>query len=132
MKVNWKNTFQGYYQVFKVVKTLTLTHLMPLITNLFSIPPENLWFSDTFRGYRKRSVVWNGLISNACKVSKYGVISGPYFPAFGLNTERYVSLRIKYKCGKIRTRNNSVFGQFSRSAALETFYFFKSKHSVQR
>ena len=22
----------------------------------------------------------------ACKVSKYGVISGPYFPVFGLNT----------------------------------------------
>ena len=31
--------------------------------------------------------------------------SGPYFPAFGLNTERYfVSLRIRSKCGKIRTR----------------------------
>ena len=29
----------------------------------------------------------------------------PYFPAFGLNTERYgVSLRIQYKCRKIRTR----------------------------
>ena len=28
-------------------------------------------------------------ISIAWKVSKYGVISGPYFPAFGLNTERY-------------------------------------------
>ena len=28
-----------------------------------------------------------------------------YFPAFGLNTERYgVSLRIQSKCGKIRTR----------------------------
>ena len=25
----------------------------------------------------------------AWKVSKYGVISGPYFPAFGVNTERY-------------------------------------------
>ena len=31
----------------------------------------------------------------ASKVSKNGVFSGPYFPAFGLNTERYeVSLRI--------------------------------------
>ena len=26
----------------------------------------------------------------AWKVAKYGVISGPYFPAFGLNTERSV------------------------------------------
>ena len=31
--------------------------------------------------------------------------SGPYFPAFGLNTERYgVSLRIQSKCAKLRTR----------------------------
>ena len=31
--------------------------------------------------------------------------SGPYFPAFGLNTERYgVSVRIQSECGKIRTR----------------------------
>ena len=45
------------------------------------------------------------------KVSKYGVISGPFFPAFGLNTERYfVSLRIQSECEKMRTRNNSVFG----------------------
>ena len=26
---------------------------------------------------------------NAWKVSKYGVISGPYFPVFGMNTEKY-------------------------------------------
>ena len=31
--------------------------------------------------------------------------SGPYFPSFGLNTERYrVSLRIQSKCGKILAR----------------------------
>ena len=31
--------------------------------------------------------------------------SGPYFPAFGLNTERYgVSLRIQSECGKMGTR----------------------------
>ena len=35
----------------------------------------------------------------AGKVRKYGVISGPYFPAFRLNTERYVSLRIQWKYG---------------------------------
>ena len=50
------------------------------------------------------------------KVSKYGVIPGPYFPTFGLKTERYfVSLCIQSECGKIRTRNNSVFGHFLRS-----------------
>ena len=31
--------------------------------------------------------------------------SGPYFPAFRLNTERYsASLRIQSECGKMRTR----------------------------
>ena len=49
-------------------------------------------------------------------MSKYGVISGPYLPAFGLNTERYFGfLGIQSECGEIRTRNNSVFGLFSCS-----------------
>ena len=52
----------------------------------------------------------------AWKVSKYGVISGPYFPVFGLNTEIYPPiLRIQSEYRKIRARNNSVFGHFSRS-----------------
>ena len=42
--------------------------------------------------------------------------SGPHFPAFGLNTERYsVFLRIQSKCGKKRTRKCSLFGHFSQS-----------------
>ena len=52
----------------------------------------------------------------ARKVSKYGVISSPYFPLFGLNTEIYfVNLRIQSQYREIRARNNSVFGHFSRS-----------------
>ena len=52
----------------------------------------------------------------AWKVPKYGLFSGPYFPTFGLNTERYEeSLRFQSECGKIRTRKNSVFGHFSCS-----------------
>ena len=50
------------------------------------------------------------------KVSKYGVISVPYFPVFQLNTEIYdVNLCIQSECRNTRTRNNSVFGHFSRS-----------------
>ena len=50
------------------------------------------------------------------KVSKYEGFSGPYFPGFGLNTEKYgVSFRIQSECRKIRIRKNSVFGHFSRS-----------------
>ena len=49
-------------------------------------------------------------------MSKYRVISGPYFPVFGLNTKIYfLNLRIHSEYRKMRTRNNSTFGQFSRS-----------------
>ena len=30
--------------------------------------------------------------------------SGPHFPSFGMNTDRYLSLRIQSECGKMRTR----------------------------
>ena len=51
---------------------------------------------------------------------KYGVLSGPYFPAFGLNTEKYVvSLCIQSECWKIQTRRNPVSGQFSRSSVIK-------------
>ena len=62
-------------------------------------------------------------------VSKYGVFSGPYYPAFGLNTERYevslriqsevslriqseVSLRIQSEYGKMRTKKTSYLDTF--------------------
>ena len=64
--------------------------------------------TESWRKLLQEYILWN--------VSKYGVFSVPYFPAFGLNTERYaVSLRIQSECGKIRTRKNSLFGHFWRS-----------------
>ena len=65
----------------------------------------------------------------AWKVPKYGVISGLYFPAFGLNTEICSgNLRIQSEYRKIRTRNKSVFGHFSRSGVptifFRDFYFY--------
>ena len=61
-------------------------------------------------------MVSNSTFYTARKVSKYGVFSGPYFPEFELNTERYsVSLHTQSVCGKIQTRKNSVFEHFSGS-----------------
>ena len=49
-------------------------------------------------------------------MSKCTVISGPFFPAFGLITEICsVNLRIQSKYKKIRTRNNFLFGHFLRN-----------------
>ena len=59
-------------------------------------------------------------ITIAWKVSKYGGFPGPYFPAFELNTEYFVSFRIQSECSKIRTRKNSVPGHFSRSVCFSS------------
>ena len=64
-------------------------------------------------------------------MSKLRVISGPYFPVFGLNTEIYsINLRIQSEYRKIRTRNNSVFGHFSRSASNHVRSFQIEKINV--
>ena len=56
---------------------------------------------------------------SAWKVSKYGVIFGPHFPVFRLNTEIYgVNRSIQSEYKKMRTRNNSVSGHYSRSVWL--------------
>ena len=68
-----------------------------------------MFTNDETKQWRK-SLRITCIIMAPWKVSKYGVISGPYFPAFELNTERYS------ECGEIQTRNNSGFGHFSRSA----------------
>ena len=39
--------------------------------------------------------------------------SGPYFPAFGLNTERYyVSLGIQFEFWESKDQKNSAYGHF--------------------
>ena len=79
-------------------------------------------------GYVRKALAYT-----AWKASKYGVFSGPYFSAFGLNTEIYfVNFRILSECGvnlriqsewvKIRTRKNSVFGNFSRSVIVNATF----------
>ena len=53
------------------------------------------------------------IIIHRVKSVLIGSFSGPYFPAFGLNTERYgISLRIQCKSGKIwtgKTPNTNTF-----------------------
>ena len=52
-------------------------------------------------------------------MSNYEVFSGPHFSVFGLNKEIYsVNFRIQSEYQKTRTRENSVFGHFSRSLCI--------------
>ena len=53
--------------------------------------------------------------------------SGPHFPTFGLNTERYsVSLRVQSECGKMRTRitsNTDTFHSMCCSVMRVNYYY---------
>ena len=57
----------------------------------------------------------------AWKVSKYGVFSGPYFPAFGLNTERY-GVRIRYLS---RTYQDNLDGKKQTNKILSKDELFR-------
>ena len=58
--------------------------------------------------------------------------SGPYFPAFGLNTERYsVSLHIQSKCGKIRTRITPNTDTFYAVINLETSFVIRNNIKLE-
>ena len=63
-------------------------------------------------------------VNTARKVSKYGVISGPHFPVFGLNTERYsVSLRIQSEYRNIRLPFHAA--SVSAKVTVSLTYIFK-------
>ena len=58
---------------------------------------------------------------NCLKSVRIRNISGLYFPAFGLNTERLsVSLRIQSECGKMRTRKTQNMGTFHAVRVMTT------------
>ena len=70
--------------------------------------------SVLYRGSLQILLVEKHALRENCPNTEF--FSGSYFPAFGLNTEKYpISARIQSKCGKIRTRKNSVFEHFSCS-----------------
>ena len=79
--------------------------------------------------------VFDWLVSNALKFSPLYITlreivripsySGPHFPAFGLNTERYsVSPHIQSKCWKMRTRVNPNTNTFY---SLSDFFYYVYK-----
>ena len=101
-------------------------------------PKDLLKILREFNGLTRTKSSWKSfyclawfITCTAWKVSKYGAFSGPYFPAFGLNMERYeVSLRIQSECEKIRTRKNSVFRHFSRSDPQKKCFFWSKPYKI--
>ena len=65
-------------------------------------------------------VLTTPLIANAWKLSGSGVLSGPYFPTFGLNTDIYKveDFHVQSECKKIQTKKNPGSGTFHFSRAV--------------
>ena len=124
MKVKWMNRNVERQSSWQLPIALSMSYLVllpfPTVNMISLINSYIIWswyfiniFSKVAINLRRLSL---SNTFNASKVFECGVISGPYFFVFGLNTERYsVSLRIQTEYRKIRTRNNFVFGHFSRS-----------------
>ena len=69
----------------------------------------------------------NWRIINCMKSVRVWSFSGPYFPAFGMNTEKYgVSLSIQSKCGEIRTRKPDTFHTVINTLIYTTKFDFFS------
>ena len=128
----WKNTKQFSLFTHKVIQNLmrlTLKRVRLLNQSLY-LPPHSLlnwaWIypkpcsltlADSIpKATDKSNYFWRGCFWRAYHCVKCFCIrsySGRYFPAVGLNMERYfISLRIQSECGIIRTRitpNTDIF-----------------------
>ena len=71
-----------------------------------------------------KSTTKDATVAHYVKNVRIRSYSGPYFPAFGLNTDRYgVSLRVQSECGKMRTRitpNTDIFHSVTRTSTSST------------
>ena len=87
---------------------ISLTLLITIVTIRFQVdrfPVPYRFFSHFLDKWKGKSSSFSHSDYHCVKSVRIRSYSGPYFPAFGLNTERYkVSLRIQSECGKIRTR----------------------------
>ena len=88
----------------------TNLHLVNVLILSLLKTPENLAFSTAFRRYEMKilaikELITKGQYTSVEKVVRIQSISGPYFPAFRLNMERFsLPLCIQPECMKIRTR----------------------------
>ena len=106
IKLRYVKIFLFVCSVFKHTLFSVLNILVHDVINLLYYEVETLFIHWVFRNiFYDSPRIWDLILgssvftSTTWKVSKYGVFSSPYFPAFGLNMDQ----------------KNSVFGHFSRS-----------------
>ena len=112
-----------------IIVTHTVFRIIPSISEctcvFYSVHPTYLFYTShsssnpTAVSVGAESQIFHFWTSQHCvKSVQIRSFSDPYFPALGLDMERYGLLRIQSECGKIGTRKNSEFRHFSRSAKL--------------
>ena len=87
-----------------------------------NLDPENAFTSPKLEHFEWYS---NSKIDSHCvKSVRIRSFSGPYFPVFGLNTERYeVPLHIQSKAGKYGPEKLQIWTLFTKcQAGFKTFY----------
>ena len=65
-----------------------------------------------------KKFIFATLLITAWKVLKYGVFSGPYFPVFGLNSEKYGTEKTPYL--------DSLHGVLSYNLLVSSLLYFQS------
>ena len=138
LNAKWKDCKSCVQKLLHPWKNFTYTKL-PLVTLAKIYLPENakktckpnncdinrdwiIHFVNQFNWWQlSKFMTW--------KVSKYRVFSGPYFPAFGLNTERC----IQFECGKIRIKKKlRISTLFTQWLLLQLFFCFCCKICLSR
>ena len=113
--------FEGYSKVlnFSTVSAKCLLNILAissLFTNKVSFSTNNT----------KKELSKFSCTIHCVKSIRIRSYSGPHFPTFGLNTERYsVSLRIQSECGKMRTRITPHTDTFHAVVLLDSFTLFQ-------
>ena len=108
---NFQDTFQTRQRIFISAFSICMT-----VSLWWNTKPLSLHYRST--GFKIVNI-WLIIIKDPhCRT-----ISGLAFPVFGLNTEIYgVKRKSQSKYRKIRTRNNSVLGHFSRAVWIFDYY----------
>ena len=81
---------------------------------------KNYWYKYKLLKAHKCQLGRHNVCRHCVKTVRIRSYSGPYFPAFGLNTDRSgLSLRIQSECSKNKDQVNFEYGHFSCSESLQ-------------
>ena len=112
--------FRRLYNILCLRKVFYQVFLPLMIMISYFAVKDFIYFLSSIINFHR--INWKFFFSLSCtvrKVSKYRVISDPYFPVFGVNV------------GKIQTRNNSIFRHFSHSDGATFLRVISNRNAIK-